>query len=120
MTQKEKQLLLKDICGRFPYDVKINHQGYIQELTVIVLEDIIYSGHEIKPYLRPMSSITEEEMFDFHENGGALTHYFKYDIDLNCLTVSAIDWLNKHHFDYRGLIEKGLALEALEGMYNIK
>ena len=116
MTQEEKQLLLKDICGRLPYGVKVHSDGIPHEQTLIgFIPDIEH--YNIKPYLRPMTSMTEKEMFDFHENGGVLTHYFKYDIDLNCLTVSAIDWLNEHHFDYRGLIEKGLALEASEDMY---
>jgi hypothetical protein len=69
----------------------------------------------VKPYLRPMSSMTEEEskeintllQTDFYVDG------FLYPI----AAINMINWLNAHHFDYRGLIEKGLALEAPEGMY---
>ena len=62
----------------------------------------------IKPYLRPMSSMTEEELKELN---------IIFD---NCDTeyrVEAQDWLDAHHFDYRGLIEKGLALKAPEGIY---
>ena len=60
------------------------------------------------PYLRPMSSMTEEERKEYQA-------FFNYDgVEY---PEEYIDWLNAHHFDYRGLIEKGLALEAPEGMY---
>lgn len=67
-----------------------------------------YKVEFIKPYLRSMSSMTEEEEKQFQ------------DVNLYELPymVEGLDWLNAHHFDYRGLIEKGLALEAPEGMYN--
>ena len=86
----------------------------------------------VKPYLRPMSSMTEEE-------GKELEHLFCeidapcwVDTEYGCVNFAGgdfidteiaevyIDWLNAHHFDYRGLIEKGLAIKAPEGMYNIK
>ena len=116
MTPKEKQLLLKDLCARLPYGVKINHQGYIQELTVIVLEDIIYSGHEVKPYLRPMGSMTEEEKIEWDAEYAYNSHTYPYEEYL----ARMLDWLNKKMFDYRGLIPMGLAIEAPEGMYNNK
>jgi len=124
MTNKEKQLLLQDLCSRLPYGVKINHQGYIQELTVIVLEDIIYSGHEVKPYLRPMESMTEKEREVYHLTMRKYTHrLYPNSCDWSdhteyCWTIVTFNWLNAHHFDYRGLIPMGLALEAHEGMYN--
>ena len=65
---------------------------------------------EVKPYLRPMSSMTEEEKAEYHS---LCDSYYGIYFD----TVDSIDWLNAHHFDYRGLIEKGLAIEAPEGMY---
>ena len=58
----------------------------------------------LEPYLRPMSSMSEEE-------------YQEFGYDVLRYTPREFDWLNAHHFDYRGLIEKGLALEAPEGMY---
>ena len=71
---------------------------------------------EILPYLRPMSSMTKEERKEYNEY---TFHGASIGSILNTATAyELIDWLNKHHFDYRGLIEKGLALEAPEGMYN--
>lgn len=75
-----------------------------------------------KPYLRPMSSMTEEEKVQLSQyacigedmNGEFIDEVQRKDC------AAYIDWLNKNHFDYRGLIEKGLALEAPEGMYNLK
>ena len=64
-----------------------------------------------KPYLRPMSSMTEEEKKELNN-----VLEFQYYSDDSCMCEST-DWLNAHHFDYRGLIERGLALEAPEGMY---
>lgn len=134
MTQKDKELLLKDISARFPYgvvldidtvdwkapqghiQVKIDGYGFIfKDLSLIVNGS--YYGDNYKPYLRPMSSMTEEEKNEY-------LNTFKKSIigtdeeDGRVWTVDSIDWLNAHHFDYRGLIEKGLALEAPEGMYN--
>ena len=80
---------------------------------------------DVKPYLRPMSSMTEEEKreyfsfiggerpFDSDFSAYPIEYKFVYEHDIN----SYIDWLNAHHFDYRNLIRKGLALEAPEGMY---
>ncbi len=114
MTQEDKELLLKDLCSRLPYEVCV-HIRYKEgepcygKLTPRDIQWFIDSNIEvIKPYLRPMSSMTEEEKIQYQViceswmNG--LRHY-------------DVDWLNAHHFDYRGLIEKGLALEAPEGMY---
>ena len=65
---------------------------------------------DIKPYLRPMSSMTEEELDKYEE--------LEWAGDFETLSLPLLDWLNRKMFDYRGLIEKGLALEAPEGMYN--
>lgn len=141
MTQKDKELLLKDLCARLPYGVKILHETWNyewdQELSVLervvgIDETFIYvkvidehtgeeyrdDSHTIdlfndKPFLRPMSSMTFEEKREFlsigdNNSGGFL------------LRTNKQDWLNAHHFDYRGLIEKGLALEAPIGIYNIE
>lgn len=125
MTQEEKDLLLRDLCARLPYGVKYCRESWNyewdQEMSVVeVLEDIdkegyinyhkVYKVDDIKPYLRPMSYMTEEEhmiLKAVYDNGpnGLFDEY------------SHIDWLNKNMFDYRGLIEKGLALEAPEDMY---
>ena len=125
MTQEDKELLFKDLCARLPYNVKCycewkepapnGTSGMIDGLSTFLLEEFEsmdeYEDVPIKsvqPYLRPMSSMTEEEYAKKEELFGS------YILDNN---PAYIDWLNAHHFDYRGLIEKGLALEAPEGMY---
>ena len=110
MKKEDKELLLKDLCARLLYGVKIHQALY--GATTLNERDIesFRKGFDdiLIPYLRPMSSMTEEEKIDYQA-------FFNYDgIEY---PEEYIDWLNAHHFDYRGLIEKGLALEALEGMY---
>lgn len=129
MTQEEKQLLLKDICARLPYGVKIKCASEILTLNVNWLQMFQYHLDEIKPYLRPMESMTDEEKEEYHSQvdidmertSKRLQERFEsgtFDPE-NQFTPQYchIDWLNEHNFDYRGLIEKGLALEAPEGMY---
>ncbi len=135
MEQEQKDLFLKDLCARLPYEVKcqidfdneedacLGIERYCDDIIVSVCietEEIglygesafLYPG-DIKPYLRPMSSMTEEEkefyasMFIEYDGG-----YFTDFPD------TLVDWLNKNMFDYRGLIPMGLALEAKEGMYD--
>lgn len=124
MTQEEKQLLIKDLCARLPYGViiEITSDGggilevsYDMRLDAGLLADLFHSEDDFKPYLRSMSSMTEEEskefallQTDFYIEG------FLYPI----AAINMVNWLNSHHFDYCGLIERGLALEALEGMYH--
>lgn len=116
MTNEEKQLLFKDLCVRLPYGtiVHISNPAYSvsvdEKLTIWTVDNILFTN--VKPYLRTMSSMTEEEENEYNSlnayEGGVFPH-----------TEEAFDWLNAHHFDYRGLIEKGLALEAPEDMYNL-
>ena len=131
MTQEEKQLLLKDLCARLPYGVIVDYKENEFEIPhwkITTIYPDTFDGWigydkrvgagsesgsrpfkigEVKPYLRPMSNMTEDE-----------------DNELNSARMGSygedVDWLNAHHFDYRGLIEKGLALEAPEGMYDEK
>ena len=126
MTQEEKILLLRDLCVRLPYGVKFLRESWNyecdQELSVIeVLEDIdkdgyinntkVYTVEDIKPYLRPMSSMTEEEEDKFVSFTDTIFR-FGEDGRLCFFPLDAISWLNKKMFDYRGLIEKGLAIEV--------
>jgi hypothetical protein len=124
MTQKDKELLLKDLCARLPYGVKVEsvfinpdtkeHKSCGIEVfdatSILMIRDGL---GEFKPYLFPLSSMTTEQRYELHD----LIH------NLNVLAIngeigdwivssSEIDWYNKNHFDYRGLIEKGLALDA--------
>ena len=145
MSQEEKSILLQDLCARLPYGVILDY-SFIEDKQRIhtkipltyrnigtVALDEWHTNEEIfKPYLRPMSSMTEEEKEEFHKlkqfsvtvvmpNGVSLlkpTYIVDLEEDGDGLN-HLYDWLNAHHFDYRGLIEKGLALEALEGMYNV-
>ena len=128
MTQEEKQLLLKDLCARLPYRVicdmwfEGNEPDKITEvLKCGGLMRLMNSEFNfmVKPYLRPMSSMTEEEMkvFQaFHCVDGWHPYFYQQMCNLPNLE-NMFNWLNKHHFDYRGLIPMGLALEAPENMY---
>lgn len=112
---EDKELLLKDLCGRLPYGViGLIHNANGNDRNIsIVGGDIDLLSHQfinIKPYLRPMSSMTKEE-FDKYEE-------LEWDGDFEHLSLPLLDWLNKKMFDYRDLIKKGLALEAPEGMYD--
>lgn len=118
MTQEDKQLLLKDLCARLPYRVKINiyddYSGIMKDegLNVFHLNSTYNIEYrKLRPYLRPMASMTDEEKEDFG------VPFTSEGLVTLADTVECMDWLNKHQFDYRGLIEKGLALEAPEGMY---
>jgi hypothetical protein len=142
MIQENEDLLLKDLCARLPYDVKIyakcfdpNTNTDVEKVGVLSMIDtdtvvafttddtgcyIYVTIHEVKPYLFPLSSMTEEqkkyindrwginEDFDFEID----PNWGKYFVDLGDV-VGYINWLNENHFDYRGLIEKGLAVNAI-------
>lgn len=126
MTNEEKELLLGDLCARLPYGVIVlDDMGrtYKLQLGTSYLIDLFYENGDyveapIRPYLRPMESMIEEECREYydlcHSEEDVYTHVYYYN------TIESIDWLNKNMFDYRGLIPKGLALEAKEGMYNGK
>lgn len=150
MTKEEKQLLLNVLCALLPYGVKVRintrnnyYNAIVCEITrnYICVEgggEMYFSHGTYKPYLRSMSSMTEDEILElkelctiyipsqslniaFEDYGiMVLTHHFVNDSVSFKLNMKAIDWLNEHYFDYRGLIKKGLALEAPEGMYNTK
>ena len=143
MTQKERNLLVQDICARFPYGV-IAKKEYTfvftngttsksKEIGKIDLEDIEYliSGDDcvdvLKPYLRPISSMTEEEKGELRDTYAWLYSEYPFEDegededDVGCHpepSTETYDWYNRKMFDYRGLIQKGLAIEAPEGMYN--
>ena len=141
MTQEEKMLLIKDLSARLPYAVTVEHtsgfRGTLHDMTVHHMyddndnvydaicytdffgdEDSIYIEY-FKPYLFPLSSMTEEqlkdvkaslhqELIDIYENGSEERKVPEYPQTWYYVQ----DWYNAHHFDYRGLIEKGLAIDA--------
>ena len=126
MTQENKDLLLKDLCSRLPYGVKMNHiadDEHSPKTLIGVAKDMItlegLGGYECvdvedyKPYLFPLSSMTKEQRYELHD----LIH------NLNVLAIngeigdwivssSEIDFYNKYHLDHRGLIPLGLAIDA--------
>ncbi len=129
MTIEERQLLLKDLCARLPYGVmaKPNKGVGFTPARVTAITDyidvkvtlegsLILPLDMVQPYLRPMSSMTEEEVFEFIQISDSVLRIGEKK--LTCiLSLEQMDWLNAHHFDYRGLIPMGLALEAPEDMY---
>lgn len=131
MTQEDKELLIKDLCSRLPYRIKASYYGAEEEREIwdeiesVTLDGYVDIGQyslsieHIKPYLFPMSSMTEEQNKEYYilcED--APIYYYKYGelIEDKFLydTWESIDYLNANHFDYRGLIEKGLAIDVTE------
>ena len=127
MTQEEKDLLLQDLCSRLPYGVILSCCDTVGEKLTAVDENGLvnhdYDIDEVKPYLFPMSSMTDEQKFECFK--GTPLEIDKYgDIAVkDCIYgnslytdleiyLEVINWLNANHFDYRGLIEKGLAIDA--------
>lgn len=121
MKQEDKDLLLKDLCSRLPYGVKCD-VGYNKPYTLCRIEidsknehlldfieiiddfDVQYYLCEVKPYLFPLSSMTEKQEQEYINTcNGCCTYYW---------TDETFDYLNKNRFDYRGLIPKGLANDA--------
>lgn len=134
MNTKDKELLLKDLCARLPYGVQAKVDGHYNPLRILGIARLNKSTwawkkgtyvvsfwndtkciDQVKPYLRPMSSMTKEEDKEWQ--------YYKNKIAESCdelleeRIADCHNFFNSHHLDYRGLIEKGLALEARKGMY---
>lgn len=128
MQQEDKDLLLKDLCARSPYKVKCAVIGEKQPFTLTTIEVDYINGHlfnflelrkgfvvqvytsELKPYLFPLSSMTEEQKVIYGDLCYAVIHSLAWD--MQAALNELVDWLNKNHFDYRNLIKKGLALDA--------
>lgn len=114
MTQENKDLLLKDLCSRLPYGVKCKYydccEGDYEEGTIcgfereeyMQIDGVCIRIEEVKPYLFPYSDISEK-----HEFLSTCNCYCSY-----YWTEETFDWLNKNHIDYRGLIDKGFAIDA--------
>ena len=134
MTQKDKELLLKDLCARLPYGVKCENSNHVYGKNIFKVTDIRNNGYicgiinnqsywavfnplELKPYLYPLSSMTEEQKKEYnrlkhevpvchYEYGDVVEEIELYD------SPESFEYLIENHFDYRGLIEKGLAIDA--------
>ena len=123
MKQEDKDLLLKDLCRRLPYSVILQLTIWDDEisnarltgidkdgnLTADVPADCAFNIEDVKPYLRPMSSMTEEERVEYLNACGN-----EMDNALSSPRYGGIDYLNANHFDYHNLIERGLAIEVTE------
>jgi hypothetical protein len=125
MTQQDKELLFKDISARLPYRTMVKcitdyHHEFDEELSDIHIMN--FYQFDVKPYLRPMSSMTDEEKDKLQllhdiicdENYGD-----RYSPSAWSTINEWVDYCNSRHLDHYGLIEIGLALEAPEGMYSI-
>jgi len=134
MNDENRKLIHKDLSGRIPYDTVLNVKGlgdvylasvdWWEEVGVKDHSNTLYMFDDVKSYLKPLETITEKECLSLAKFVGAhvvVRHGEIYFTHVNENTPSnwdkVFDWLNANHFDYRGLIEKGLALPAPEGMY---
>ena len=119
MTPEEKDLLLKDLCARLPYGVIVNVKGfdydYNDKLTQIykgvgcsiqVTTNMPYDIEQVKPYLFPLSTMSDEQYENFLLTNSKIT------LKGVICSTKGFEFLNKHHFDYRGLISMGLAKDA--------
>ena len=117
MTQKDKDLLLKDICSRLPYGVKckditLDFVGTVMDISMHDNMCKLFNDYDdnytcfimnCKPYLFPLSSMTEDQEEEYCT---------MYEENRYSWRENIIDWFHKNHFDYRGLISKGLAIDA--------
>lgn len=139
MTQEEKDLLRKELCARLPYGVVCDYQGKAHGPVGFVFGKVIMCEpfqsktksvflEEVKLYLFPLSSMTEEQFNDLKEYSdlkynGCTLELVEWTDDCKTLefwieetpadvVIKVFNWLNANHFDYRGLIKKELAIDA--------
>ena len=136
MTEEDKNLLLIDLCGRLPYGVKVEAETWLEdEGEYTYVPDKVYSinsdgyivhgydeVYECKPYLFPISSLTEKQKEEYHH----IVNYISPDdtnnwaegefiyVDRANYFEELLHFYNRYHIDYRGLIEKGLAIDATD------
>ena len=116
MTQEQKDLLLKDLCARLPYGVKISVNDKIETLQGInILDNVVEYGEflssditEVKPYLLPISSMTAEQRREYVQIANKCSTIASSQ--LAGMTIQ--DWFDKNHLDHRGFIPNGLAEDA--------
>ena len=129
MTQEDKNLLFKDLCARLPYEIRCSYYDIclsahcngevygIENKEYAIVDGRCIAIEFIKPYLFPLSSMTEEQkeeiedklIFPSNSNGGWIEILYN---DIYNIPFWFVDFCNKNHFDYRGLIEKGLAIDC--------
>ena len=128
MMKEDKMLLIKDLSSRLPYAIYVKHtsglSGILHNISIhhkydendnicdaVCYTNFLGNGSSIdiehfKPYLFPLSSMTEEQKQEYQY----ITERWMYDSSYSI--SDSIDWLNKNHFDYRNLIDKNLAIDA--------
>lgn len=143
MTQEEKEILIKDITARLSYGLKVQIDfgehcikygidRYVDDTVICVWPETFEIGvndedqacdiEDVKPYLRSMSSMTEEEKIELCIRAYAPDEMKTIDEKLYVIQTNAknaTDFYNEHHLDYRGLIPMGLAIEATKDMYAV-
>lgn len=128
LTKEERELLHQDLAGRVPYDIIVNIVDYgdfklksVNWWEEVGLDDGLtqtYDVQDVRPYLRLLSSMTDEEREEFRLLGGVISYNPNHNTySISAFSADAYDWLNKKGFDYRNLIEKGLAIEMTKDMY---
>lgn len=134
MTQEDKDLLIKDLRARLFFGVKVLYNTQIfevqyiepmyEEIKLLDNENYTLSIDEVKPYLFPLSSMTEEQKREFEEITDFRYNHNTFELvewleeAPQYKVIQLFDWCNKNHFDYRGLIPKDLANDAT-GIKNI-
>ena len=124
MTEEDRKLLLKDLSARLPYEVKVQYEDGIftidhisamyEEVKLNTPNNYTIDVLDIKPYLFPLSSMTKEQEKEFNQLLELELKAISDEIDHPQITAFEIDFYNKHHFDWRGLISIGLALDATD------
>ena len=125
MTQKEKDLLLKDLCARLLYNPLVEYEGEDYNVLGIAHGRLVLCKplmshtlnenpcvEEVKPYLFSLESMTDEQEKEFDQLLELELKAISDEIDQAQVTAFEIDFYNKHHFDWRGLIPMGLAIDA--------
>ena len=138
MTQEDKNLLLRDLCARLPYGVKLCHESFEDVIILHTIDATQFaveisidnsnsntaywnSIEQVKPYLFPLSSMTEEQLYELREMFGFEIEFNNGFIELSTFhhgrlgyleMVALFEWFNRNHFDYRGLIPKGSAIDC--------
>ena len=133
MTQNEKNLLMRELCARLPYHVFIEWDAGYAWLSIDRFKSVVsneFGDNWKRPYLRPLSSMTEEEKEELLAIIGKESDIVCKQLKNNDCGIKEgkyhfnslleLEFLLSRHFDFRGLIPRGLALEAYDGMYEIK
>ena len=114
-----KEKLIRDLCARLPYGVKVLYDNKVfsidyvssihEEIKLDTRDNYTINVSDVKPYLFPLSSMTEEQKMFLKQQNWCIAISTSGTVET---TIEGIDWINKNHFDYRGLIPMGLALDA--------